>query len=150
MPAHKVSIPQRWCAKESCKKLLVRREGESTSNFKRRTHCSRSCACILAARVKGTKLPKKTVPCSHKCGAMLLRAVHLVDAACDDCKKKEHRLRENAANERNRLQARCYRILMSTLGFDSFEETMEYLRAQSWTVKSGKRYRDLRIDASAA
>lgn len=150
MPAHKVSIPQRWCAKESCKKLLVRREGESTSNFRRRTHCNRSCACIIGTLVKGTRLPKKEVPCRFGCGKILLRAVHLVDAGCEDCKRKEHRIRENAAHARHRLQSRCYRILMATLGFDSFEETMEYLRSQPWTVKSGKRYRDLRIDASAA
>lgn len=151
MTARRVKVRARFCGAESCRKKLVRRLGESTTNFKRRSHCGRSCACVLGRRAKGLKRPKVIVPCSRGCGKMLERAVHLADAACEPCKRKGHRERENAANRKARDDARCYRILMATMGFESFAETMAYLRAQPWTILlSDKRVRDLGGDVRVA
>jgi hypothetical protein len=150
LTACRVKVRARVCGADSCKKKLVRRPGETTFNFKRRSHCNRSCACVVGHRWRGQKRPKVTVPCSRGCGTMIERAVHVADAACGTCKHKGHRERENAANRKIKDEVRRYRILMATIGFESFEETMAYLRAQPWTVRAGKRFRDLSGDARAA
>lgn len=124
-------FPVRYCEDNQCRKYLIRKPNETTSNFARRRFCDRSCACVLGRRIKGTHPPKHEVKCSvPECQTILLRAVHLVDAKCPSCRKREHRKRENAANAKHTIECRRYRVLMHLMGYedDHFAELLEEIR----------------------
>lgn len=129
-PPRKLFAP-RYCAKAICERQLIRSVGETASNFARRRFCNKSCGCTIGNLSRGISREKREVPCSVPgCMAKLMRSVHISDAKCADCTRKDHRTRENAASAKHKIEARRYRIIMHAAGYsdEKFAEFMEELR----------------------
>lgn len=142
-----ISHQEKFCAAPSCGKQLFRKKGENSAQFNKRRHCDHACAKYLIGRVwRGKTRAKKTVPCPG-CKKPIVRAVVSSRMRCEGCFRKRHLRGQNAKNREVRKQARYYRILMTSLGFDCPEEAIAYLKTVPWTTKSGLRIRDLRSAA---
>lgn len=131
----------------ACEKKLVRRKGERLSNWSRRTCCGHDCRlALLHRRLRELDGKKKTLPCEG-CGKPQERSVRMKKAVCPDCEDIRRQAHATVARHRLFEQARRYRMLMTVLGFESFEECLEYLRLVPWTQFAERQIRDLRSAA---
>lgn len=84
---------------------------------------------------RGKRMPKRQVPCSGGCGALLWRATHLETAKCSSCVRKRDRVMERTQVKRLRLKAQRLKELMNALGWreQDFEKNLAKLRARIQT-----------------
>jgi endogenous inhibitor of DNA gyrase (YacG/DUF329 family) len=128
----------------TCHAALVQQKHESPARFAKRKYCSVSCRVVgMVARVRELDAQKVEVPCSI-CGAKLLRGRRRVFFVCRVCAGQRRDRNSKQKLLRDREYARRYRILMTSLGWDDFEELRVYLRSVPWADLDGRRVRDLR------
>lgn len=124
----------------ACTRRLVRKRGEHPSAWNRRVVCDTKCRALRI----NSKVPRE-VPCLGGCGTLLIRRRAHKAARCHKCKLKWRVAYFERRRREIRLQARRYRVLMTALGWDDFDELLEYLRGVPWADVGGVRRRDLKL-----
>jgi hypothetical protein len=135
---------------KACNKPLIPRPKEWPSKFRVRMCCNMSCARRLrgGGMPRGYVMPKKQVPCSGGCGAMLLRAHHYLTAACESCQERRRIDRQIGLHARRREQARRYRIITHVLGWeeDQFNEMLQEMKRSPMAFRKRAEGRNARYD----
>lgn len=130
-----------------CPKQLVRKNGERPGIFARRTCCDSICRMVwMQSRSAAANAQKVTLPCDG-CKKPQVRPSRTKRAVCAECIEKNRQRNWNAKRHENQEQARRYRVLMTTLGFESFDKCIAYLKTVPWTDFKEHLVRNLRSAA---
>lgn len=117
---------------KACQKPLTRKPDERTSNWSRRTVCGERCRLtVMCKRVR--ELDSQRIEVACVCGAKVMRSArfrHSEAVRCSDCTDSFRQANAAKKRERQRTEARRYRILIALSPYGTFEQLLAAIRVR--------------------